>query len=233
MESKYLVYGKKVVQHVLETKPNLIIEIWIEAGEERVWEFSIPENIKVVKKNISEIDRVADGNHQGFVAFMKEYNYVPFAEIVDEDKILILDRIQDPHNFGAIIRSAALFGYKNILLLDHNQCPVTPAVVKTSAGTLYDVQIARVSNLSNAIKALQENNHWIYSTFLSEDSQELNSIEFTKRNAIIIGNECEGISQKIAKQSDFRIKIKTNDAIDSLNASVATGVILFFATLNQ
>jgi 23S rRNA (guanosine2251-2'-O)-methyltransferase len=90
---------------------------------------------------------------------MKEYNYVPFAEIVDEDKILILDRIQDPHNFGAIIRSAALFGYKNILLLDHNQCPVTPAVVKTSAGTLYDVQIARVSNLSNAIKALQENNH--------------------------------------------------------------------------
>jgi 23S rRNA (guanosine2251-2'-O)-methyltransferase len=224
----YFVYGKNVVSNLIKTKPNLIREIWIQ--EDRANELNVPNEIKVIKKSLKQIDEVAEGNHQGFLAFVKEYNYVPFAEIKNDNNILMLDRIQDPHNFGAIIRSAALFGFNSIVILDRNQTAVTPVVVKTSAGTIFNVKIAKVANLSNALMILKNEGHWVYSTYLSDDSVDIEDVDFSEKKVIVIGNEGEGITKKIADNSDYKIKIKTADAIDSLNASVATGVVLYAAT---
>lgn len=232
-QSDYLIFGRKVVKKIIRSHNTLIRKIIVTKDNNDILEFAGQKNILYELKTATDLDSLVEGNHQGVIAIMKEYNFVPFSKILSSQNILILDRINDPHNFGAIIRSAALFGYNSILILDHKQCDITPTVAKVSAGTLYDVHICKVSNLANAISELKKSGFWIYSSYLSDDSIDIKKIDFDSKNAIVIGNEGEGISNKIAELSDFKFKIKTEDIIDSLNVSVASGIILFQATKNK
>ncbi|QEH61231.1 23S rRNA (guanosine2251-2'-O)-methyltransferase [Spiroplasma chinense] len=237
---KNFIYGKKPVQNTIVNFTNLIKHIYVLKG------FSFDRDVyKVIKeKNISwsSLDKEKFNNlihekvnHQGIIADMKEYNYRSMKDIIgneQEQTILVLDRIQDPNNFGSIIRSAVLFGVKGIVILDHNQVDVTPAVIKSSAGTIYNIPIVKVSNLSNAINMLKEKGYWIYCSYLSDTSTDIRNIKFDKKSVIIMGSEGDGVMKKIANQSDFCFSIPTNKAIDSLNVSVAAGIILFTKNLS-
>lgn len=232
MENKNLIYGKHAVYEFAKKHSNLIKRIWTTTPDENLIDLNIKINIVDSKK----IDAMFDmnTNHQNIVAEVKEYNYIPFNELKEKNAnteksiILMLDQMHDPFNFGAIIRTASLLNIRDIVILDHKQVFITPTVVKTSAGTVYDVNISKVSNLSNAIKELKKQGFWIYSTNLNKDSVDIRKVEFATKSVIIIGNEHKGVSDLVTNNSDLNFYIPSNQNIDSYNANVAGSIIMFW-----
>ncbi|ATZ16699.1 23S rRNA (guanosine2251-2'-O)-methyltransferase [Entomoplasma freundtii] len=231
-----LIYGNQPVQDFLLKRPQLIRKIWTKDPE--VWLARIQKTgrkITVNKLNPIELGKLAgkEANHQGVVAEIQEFQYFPAIELWkqlpqrDKDLVLVLDQIHDPHNFGAIIRSACLFGVQNIIMLNRHQVEVTPTVVKTSAGTAFDVKITKVANLYQALETLKENGYWIYASNLNQEAQDLRNVDFAAKTVLVVGNEGDGIRPLLTKASDFNVYIPIRPEIDSLNVSTATAIMLF------
>ena len=172
-----------------------------------------------------------NGNHQGIIVEVSPHEYSSLDEIIEAAKgkeqplILILDEIEDPHNFGAILRSADAFSVDGVIIKSKNQVPLNWTVAKVSTGAIEYVKVAQVANLSNAIKTLKENGFWIYAADGSgKDSYE--KLDYKGAVALIVGSEGRGISQLVMKNSDFIIKIPMTGHVNSLNVSVSTGILL-------
>lgn len=172
-----------------------------------------------------------NGNHQGVIAQAEEYKYCSLDEILQGCKnkkqplILILDEIEDPHNLGAIIRSCDAFGVDGIILKNRNQVQINMTVVKVSTGAIDHVKICQVSNVSNAIRVFKESGFWIYASDGSAKT-DFDSIKYDGPTVLIVGSEGNGISRLVLENSDFVIKIPMLGHVNSLNVSVATGILL-------
>ncbi len=153
-------------------------------------------------------------------------------EILSETKntslplILILDEIQDPHNVGAILRSAECSGVNGVILTKHHSATITSTVTKTSAGATEHLKICQVNNLSQTIDELKEKGFWIVGSSL-ENSKNYTEVDYKIPIALIVGNEEKGIRKLTASKCDFLVKIPMAGKIQSLNVSVATGILLF------
>lgn len=171
-------------------------------------------------------------NHQGVAAIISEQKFFSLQEIISSSKknqyplILILDSIQDTHNIGAILRTAECVGCNGIVVTKHNSAPINQTVVKTSAGATEHLKICSVTNLSQAIKELKENDFWIVGSSL-ENAKNYTEIDYKIPLAVIVGNEEKGIRKLTADNCDFLVKIPMKGKIQSLNVSVAAGVLLF------
>jgi len=162
-----------------------------------------------------------------------DYQYHNIKEISDEEEVvLILDHIEDPHNFGAIIRTCEAAGISTIIIPQDRQVPVNSTVMKTSAGTLNNVKIVMVSNIVNAIEELKKNGFWVVGTTL-EDSQDYREIDYSSKIALVMGNEGKGISNLVVKKCDFLAKIPMYGKTNSLNVSVATGIMIYEVIRNR
>ena len=139
--------------------------------------------------------------------------------------MILLDGITDPHNLGAIIRSAECAGAHGIIIPAHRSVGLTPAAVKASAGAVEYIPIARVTNLNRTIEELQKKHIWVYA--LSMDGSDCESVSFTGGTAIVIGAEGAGISRLTKEKCDMTISIPMRGHLDSLNASVAAGIIMY------
>ena len=171
-------------------------------------------------------------NHQGIAAEVSAKNYSAWEEILDEagrrgepPLILILDSIEDPHNFGAIIRTAEAAGVHGIIIPKNRSVMLSETVARTSAGSLENMLIARVTNLSQIIDKLKERQVWIYGTDLKGQSLYRSKIDGAV--ALVLGNEGKGVSPNLLKKCDVVLTIPMIGQINSLNVSVANGVILF------
>ncbi|WP_339020954.1 23S rRNA (guanosine(2251)-2'-O)-methyltransferase RlmB [Spiroplasma endosymbiont of Atherix ibis] len=233
---KNYIYGKNAVENTIKNFSSEIKQVFILKGHS--FEPDIYSLIKKQKIEWKSLEKQEFGllikegvNHQGLIAQVIDFKYLEMKDFYNDSKlnqtVLILDKIQDPQNFGSIIRTASLFGVDAIIIQETNQVQITPAVMKASAGTIYNVPIIKVSNLKSAINNLKDRGFWIYSSYLGEKSISIREIDFDKKSVIIIGNEGKGIGNKILELSDFMFQIDTNNVIDSLNVSVATGIILF------
>lgn len=140
--------------------------------------------------------------------------------------LLILDSIQDTHNVGAILRSADCSGVDGIIVTKHNSAPINETVVKTSAGASEHVKIAQVNNLSQTINELKQNGFWIVGSYL-EGAKDYTKVDYKMPIAVIVGNEEKGIRKLTADKCDYLVRIPMKGKIQSLNVSVATGVLLF------
>ncbi len=138
----------------------------------------------------------------------------------------MLDSIQDTHNLGAILRTAECTGVHGVIITKHNSAPVNETVVKTSAGATEHIKMCSVNNLANALKELKEKGFWIIGTSL-EDAVDYTTVDYKIPAAIVMGNEEKGIRRLTADLCDTLIKIPMGGKIQSLNVSVAAGVILF------
>lgn len=197
----------------------------------------ISPNVKLTGKydfkieiiSFGELDRMAKANHQGFVAELKEFNYYNIDEIIKDkpEKVLILDHIQDPHNFGAIIRTANASGVKHIIIPKDRAVKVTPTVLKVASGGQVGIKIIRVDSLYPSLIKLKDNGFWIYSTALDENATDANDTSFNYPMALIVGNEQKGVNKTLLKISDQKIYIKMKGTVQSLNVSVAAGIMLF------
>ncbi|MDP3683206.1 MAG: 23S rRNA (guanosine(2251)-2'-O)-methyltransferase RlmB [Ignavibacteria bacterium] len=178
---------------------------------------------------------VKDVNAQGVLALGSEVVYVSLKEIIDRAKakpankfplILIIDSIQDTHNLGAILRTAECAGVDGIVLTKFNSAPINETVMKTSAGAVNHLKICLVGNVVQAIQELKENGFWIIGSTLN-NSKFYDEMDCNFPSALIVGNEEKGMRKLVADQCDFLVKIPMKGKVQSLNVSVATGVLLF------
>ena len=174
-----------------------------------------------------DLDKLAKNNHQGIILVVRDFNYTNIEEFykLEKGNIIILDHIEDPHNLGAIIRTVEASGIDGIIIPKNRTVEVNETVAKTSVGALYNVKISQVSNLNQTIKKLKENGFWIIGTDM--DGSDYRSINYPDKCALVIGSEGFGMSRLIKESCDYVAKIPMNGKINSLNASVAAGIMIY------
>lgn len=224
-----LVYGRNVAKEVLQ-KPEKVRKVTLQKGFDDKEINSLLEKNKIKveyldKKGFSKFDKFS---HQGIILDIEDFNYVNYKDFLDIPlaKVVILDHLEDPHNFGAIIRTCEAAGITLIVIPKDRAVDVNSTVMKTSAGALENVKIARVPNLINVINDLKDNGFWIVGTAM-EGSVDYRDIDYTGKIALIIGNEGNGMSKSVLDSCDYVAKIPMYGKINSLNASVAAGIMIY------
>ena len=187
--------------------------------------------VQVVER--SRLDEITP-HHQGIIAYASAYRYAEVSEILDAARekgekpfIVVLDGITDPHNLGAIIRTAACAGAHGVIVPLRRSVGLTPAAVKASAGAVETVKVARVTNLTQTLKKLKQEGLWIYAADMA--GEDYRSVRLERPMALVIGSEGEGISRLVLENADFVVKLPILGAVDSLNASVAAGILMYHA----
>lgn len=183
-------------------------------------------NLTIEFKEKWELDKLAKNNHQGIIMIASDFNYTSLDELMsNSSKLVILDHIEDPHNLGAIIRTVEASGIDGIIIPKNRTVSVNETVMKTSVGALYNVKISQVTNLNQTIKNLKNNGFWIIGTDM--DGEDYRNIDYPERSVLIIGNEGTGMSRLIKDSCDYIVKIPMKGKINSLNASVAAGIMIY------
>lgn len=227
-----LIYGRNTV--IASLKENQVKTIYLQDhfSNKEILSLISEKNIKTIYLPIDEMNKKAKfGNHQGIIAMVKDYQYVSLDEIITEANkkenplILILDEIEDPHNFGAILRSADAFSVDGIIIKNRNQVNANSTVAKVSTGAINYVKVAMVSNLVSAINKLKDAGYWVYSSDGSA-KDDYSKLDYNGKTVVVMGSEGRGISRLVLDNSDFKIKIPMTGHVNSLNVSVATGIIL-------
>ena len=230
-----LVYGRNVAKEILK-KDKKVIKIILQEGFDDKEINSLIEkgNFKVEYKSKRDIERLADGVHQGIILDIPDYQYKELKYVLNNNPsfVVLLDHLEDPHNLGAIIRTCEAAGVDAIIMPKDRQVQINSTVMKTSVGTLDNMDIVSVSNLVNAIDTLKQNGFWVVGTAL-EDSVDYREIDYSGKIALVIGNEGSGMSQLVKKNCDFIAKIPMYGTTNSLNASVAAGIMIYEVIRNR
>lgn len=163
-------------------------------------------------------------NNQGIIVDINDYDYKTL-DVIDDDFVIMLDHLEDPHNFGAIIRTAESMGVKNIIIPKDRSVVVNETVMKTSAGTLNFVNIIQVSNLVNAINYLKDNGFFIYGA--EADGINYRDVDYADKRCLVVGSEGKGISNIVRKNCDEIVSLPMKGHINSLNASVAAAILIY------
>lgn len=227
-----LIYGKNPVIEAIRAKKAIKVFLTSNFNDQKILSLIKENKINFVTVNPNEMDKMANnGVHQGIAAELKPYQTVSLEEIIHKAKnkekkiIVMLDGIEDPHNLGAILRSADVFEASGIILPKHNSVTLNATVAKTSAGAINYVPVSVVNNLNQAIKTLKEEGYWIVSTDGSA-TISYSSIKYDFPVVVVIGSEGKGVSALVLKNSDYIVKIPQFGHVNSLNASVAAGILL-------
>lgn len=227
-----LVYGRNTVIASLNEGRVLTLYLKDNFSDAKIIALAKKKSVHTKYVSLGELEKMAKGqNHQGVVAEITDFKYSSVDEIIASAKnskqplVLILDEINDPHNLGAIIRSADAFSVDGIIMKSRNQVEVNATVFKVSTGAINYVKVAQVSNLNNAIKKLKENGYWVYAADGS-GKEEYQKQDYSGSVALIVGSEGFGISRLLLENSDIVMKIPMTGHVNSLNVSVATGILL-------
>ena len=189
--------------------------------------------VEIDKKKFSEMSDIASS--QGVVANVSPVDYVSVEDIIKraEDKneplfVVVLDEIEDPHNLGAIIRTANAAGAHGVIIPKHRSAYITATVAKTAAGACFYTPVAKVTNLVQAIKKLKDYGVWFYGADMHGE-KDIFDTDFSGKIGIVIGNEGKGISPTVKKECDFMVNIPMLGEVESLNASVSAGIFMYSA----
>jgi len=240
-----LIIGRKPVLEALNSGEK-IDQVYILYGQQGAIINSIivaakKKGVKVNQVSSDKFKQITkDKIAQGVAALKSFQKFYTLEELIKDNKalslgeglgeafplILILDSIQDTHNVGAIIRSAECCGVDGIIITKHNSAPINETVLKTSAGAVEHVKICPVNNLAQSIKELKENGYWIVGSSL-HNSKTYTEVDYKMPVALIVGNEEKGIRKLTADNCDILVRIPMKGKIQSLNVSVAAGILLF------
>lgn len=226
-----VIYGRNPVKEALRANKVKSLFVMNNFSFMEILSLAEKNNIPMVYKTNKELDSMCDGVHQGVVAVIKDYEYYSLESILEKSKkvdnplLLILDGINDPHNLGAILRCADVFNVTGVIIPKHNQVPLNATVAKTSAGAINYVPVVLSGNLNQTIKHLKDAGFWIVA---SDGSAKINyqDLKYDFKVALVIGSEGQGVSRLVLENSDYVVKIPQYGHVNSLNASVATGILL-------
>ena len=225
------VYGKNVIKALIDNNKK-IKKVYLSDNFNDSSLLDSINNLNVEIKTLpkQELDKIEKGNHQGIIALTDDYKYVSENEMLsnmsENPFVVILDHLEDPHNFGAIIRTCEAAGVDYIIIPKDRSVGVTSTVVKTSVGAIYNVNIVMVTNLNNTIRKLKEKGLWIVGTDMV-NSTLYDEIDYKVPIGIIIGNEGSGMKSLVGKNCDFIARIPMIGKVNSLNASVAAGIMIY------
>ena len=232
--------GRNSVLELLESGKD-VNKIFVTRGEKhgsinKILGIAKERKIIVVEKDKKQMDEMAqEENYQGVIAIVPPFEYVEISDILEVAKernedpfVIVLDGIEDPHNLGSIIRTAETAGVHGVIIPKRRAVSVNSTVNKASAGAVEHMKIARVTNISDAIEELKQAGLWVCGTAVDTNKYYYNQ-DLTGPLAIVIGNEGKGIGEKVKKNCDFLVKIPMKGKVQSLNASVSTGIVVYEA----
>ena len=230
-----LVCGRNAVRELLAGERD-IDKIYVQGGEREgsiklLVATAIEKRVPIVEVDKSKLDAMSGGGrHQGIIAMAAEHNYSTVDEILEYAQsrgekpfVIILDGVEDPHNLGAIIRSAECCGAHGVIIPKRRAVGLTPTVSKAAAGATEYVKVAKVTNLPSTIDMLKEKGLWIYAADMG--GEEYHKTDLKGSAAIVLGSEGFGISRLVKEKCDFTVSIKLHGKVNSMNVSCAAAVI--------
>lgn len=234
---EFQIEGRNTVKEAIKSGRDIDRLYVLEEGDRRLSEIvglAKKNKLVVVNCNRKKLDMLSKtNNHQGVIAMCAATEYVSVEDILSDAKekredpfIVIADGVTDPHNLGAVIRTACAAGAHGLIIPKRRSCGITETVEKVASGAVENLKIAKVSNLNDTVKLLKENGVWVAGTDVSGD-KDIYARDMTGPIALIVGSEGEGMSELLKKNCDFLVKIPMLGKIQSLNASVATGIVLY------
>lgn len=222
------IYGKNVAKEALLDKGKVKKAfVYKKFNDKELLNEIRKQNIKISYLEKHELDKIEDGNHQGIILDVMDYEYASLDDVMEEDIIVMLDHLEDPHNFGAIIRTCEAAGIKSIIIPKDRSVRVNSTVTKVSVGTIENVNIAMVNNLVNTLKELKDKGYWVIGTDM--EGTDYKKIDYSGKIVIVIGSEGKGLSRLVQENCDFIASIPMKGTVNSLNASVAAALIIYEA----
>lgn len=226
-----IVYGKNVVKELVDNNRKIEKAYVYEDFSDKNLLFALQKmNVRIEYRTKRELDKIANGLHQGIIVSIPDYKFYSFNDILinskDEDLIVILDHLEDPHNLGAIIRTSEAAGVSAIIIPKDRSADINSTVMKVSAGALDNIKICSVTNLNTAIKELKDNGYWIVGTDM-DGKQAYMDIDYNMKVGLVIGNEGTGMSRLVKEACDYIVSIPMKGKVNSLNASVAAGIMIY------
>lgn len=223
------IYGKNVVYEKLKSD-DLVKEAFVfkKFNDQEIIDLLKMKKIDIKWVDKYQLDKMVNGLHQGIILNVLDFETVSLDNILNNDSryplIVMLDHLEDPHNFGAIIRSCEALGVDGIIIPNDRSVDINGTVIKTSAGAIQYMKIAKVSNLVNTIKVLKDKGYWIIGTDMNGTSY--NDMKYDMPICLVIGNEGKGMSRLVKESCDYVVSIDMVGKTNSLNASVATGIMI-------
>ncbi len=235
--SKELIIGKNPVIEVLNSEREVysvsVLDKLNKKTADEIYEAAEGKGVTVNRVSRGKLDNLTDGRHQGIIASVEGYDYATLEDLFkraeSKDELpffIILDEIEDPHNLGAILRTADATGAHGVIIPKRRAVGLTQAVAKASAGAIEHIPVVEVTNVVQTIKQLKERNVWIVGTS-KEGSDDYRTLDGETAIAFIIGNEGKGISRLVLENCDWTVNLPMVGEIPSLNASVATSLLMY------
>ncbi len=231
------IFGKHAAREVLKERPDVVVEAHVAAGFSDVTLLKLLDAQKTIRLKIlneKNPPRGVSSNaaHQGIVigliAEKLTIPYKTFKQTLSKEAsvaLLVLGEVQDPHNVGAVIRSAAAFGFAGVLIPPHNQAPVNGTVVKVSAGMAFRIPLVTIPNVNTVLRDLKEDGFWVYG-LEGEGTTKTTTEKYTRPTVFVLGNEGSGLREKTKELCDELLSIPIHPRCESLNAAAATAVVM-------
>ncbi|MDQ0513704.1 23S rRNA (guanosine2251-2'-O)-methyltransferase [Mycoplasmoides fastidiosum] len=231
-----ILVGRKAVGDAISDSflRSKIYRIYLTSSQQHLIKLCQDEKIgvEIVTKNWFE-KKFRNENHQNCCLIIRGRASLSLEQLITRTQnqkrslILLLDQIQDPHNFGAILRTAAAANVDGVIVANRNQVKLTTTVLKVSAGAGLLIDVVEVSNLNAALDKLKKAGYWSYASLLGDGTQNYDQVDYADKSVLIVGNEGNGISKLLAQNTDFKIQIPMIKQVESLNVAVATGILIY------
>ncbi len=220
------VYGKNVFNELKENV-GAIRKVYLAKSfnDKEIINFIKENKISYTTTDNKVMDKMVDGKHQGIIVVINDYDYVDYKTLYSDKIVVVLDHLEDPHNFGAIIRTCEAAGIHSIVIPKDRGVSVNSTVMKTSAGALEHVNVAMVNNLVKTIDDFKKNGFFVYGADMNGHNYK--DISFSDKVLLVIGNEGKGMGRLVRETCDEIVSIPQYGKINSLNASVATAIIIY------
>lgn len=233
---KTYIYGKNALIEALENMPSSISKVFIDpkVNDVRLLDLIKKTKVSTSTLNKNSSSRVSqDAVHQGVIGVLNTSSllvsfdtFLDTLDVSSNPSLVLLGEVQDPHNVGAIIRSAAAFGVSGVLIPERNQAGVTGTVIKTSAGMAFRIPLVSIGNVNQTVRVLKERGFWSYAMSM-EGTHPLNSEKFNAPALFIMGNEGSGVRQKTLELCDIELSIPMNARCESLNVAASAAVVFY------
>lgn len=222
------IYGRKPVIDAIDSGVKIYRAYIIKQNSKIVDE--IINKLKKANVEINFVDKrffdKIDMNHQGVMVEAEPFSYKDLSDLSNYQRLIILDQIEDPHNLGAIIRSAESFGFDGVIIPERRSASVSPIVYKTSAGAINNINVIMVKNINRAIEEIKEAGFWVYG-LAGEASSTIDKTDLKGKVCLVVGNEGKGLSRLVRENCDILINIPMKGFVNSLNASVASAIAMY------
>jgi len=235
-----LIYGRNAVHECLRAGRREVFKLIVaESAQEKgalaaILDLAAEKRIPIRRAPRAQLDQVSQG-HQGVVAEVSGYPYIALDDLLQPGRLpffLVLDCIQDPQNLGTLLRTAEAAGVSGVIIAQDRAAAITPAVVNASSGAAEYLRVARVTNITRALQALQETDVWVVGLEDAPDAQDYTAVDLRGPLAVVVGSEGQGIRRLVRQTCDVLVKLPMYGAVTSLNAAVA-GSIVLYETLRQ